>query len=136
MSPLLNTPYFKDNLHLLVFDEVHYVASWGATFRTAYNEIDSMLSLVPHKSVMAMTATSTKKLRADLSAKLMVLRICTRIRTTFSSRSRSLRNSENLANLRILEETFHHFKGLLGGKTQHTDHSGRLQRGGSTNAPW
>jgi len=52
MSPLLNTPYFKDNLHLLVFDEVHYVASWGATFRTAYNEIDSMLSLVPHKSVM------------------------------------------------------------------------------------
>jgi len=52
MSPLLNTPYFKDNLHLLVFDEVHCVASWGATFRTAYNEIDSMLSLVPHKSVM------------------------------------------------------------------------------------
>jgi len=52
VAALLNTPYFKDNLHLLVFDKVHCVASWGATFRTAYNEIDSMLSLVPHKSVM------------------------------------------------------------------------------------
>ena len=67
---LLNTPHFKAHLELLVFDEVHCVASWGATFRTAYDKVDSMLSLVPHRSVMALTATATRTLMASLSTKL------------------------------------------------------------------
>ena len=156
VAALLNTPYFKDNLHLLVFDKVHCVASWGATFRTAYNEIDSMLSLVPHKSVMAMTATSTKKLRADLSAKLRMenpvlivggslntaIHLCVRPAPKFADFLNDLlrelkvvrmhvqirRTIIFFTNLKILEETFHHFKGLLGGKTQYTDSDNQVFR--------
>lgn len=55
------------NLNLVVIDEVHVLSQWGHDFRPAYlRAIDLIEGLSNHPNVMALTATATEKVQADL----------------------------------------------------------------------
>ena len=55
------------NLNLVVIDEVHVLSQWGHDFRPAYlRAVDLIEGLSNHPNVMALTATATEKVQADL----------------------------------------------------------------------
>lgn len=55
------------NLSLIVIDEVHVLSQWGHDFRPAYlRAVDLIEGMINRPNVMALTATATEKVQADL----------------------------------------------------------------------
>lgn len=54
------------NLDMVVVDEAHCISEWGYDFRPSYLEIAKLRDLFPEIPFMALTATATQKVSADI----------------------------------------------------------------------
>jgi ATP-dependent DNA helicase RecQ len=61
------------NVRLLAVDEAHCISEWGHDFRPEYRELAELRKLFPETPMMALTATATERVRADI-IKLLKLR--------------------------------------------------------------
>lgn len=58
------------NVKLIVVDEAHCISQWGYDFRPSYLRIAAVRKLFPAAPVLALTATATPDVVADIMAKL------------------------------------------------------------------
>ncbi|WP_149241358.1 ATP-dependent DNA helicase RecQ [Dyadobacter sp. 32] len=58
------------NICLLAVDEAHCISAWGYDFRPAYLLISDFRKLISRVPVMALTATATEEVQADIMDKL------------------------------------------------------------------
>jgi ATP-dependent DNA helicase RecQ len=61
------------NVRLLAVDEAHCISEWGHDFRPEYRQLAELRKLFPETPLMALTATATERVRADI-VKLLTLR--------------------------------------------------------------
>nr|WP_315256705.1 ATP-dependent DNA helicase RecQ [uncultured Duganella sp.] len=71
----LATPEFQELLRhsdiaLMVIDEAHCISQWGHDFRPAYLEIGAVLETLGRPQVLALTATATDDVIADIRVQL------------------------------------------------------------------
>jgi len=50
----------------IVVDEAHCVVSWGENFRPKFKEIDQLATIFPQAAVVALTATATVRMQAEI----------------------------------------------------------------------
>jgi ATP-dependent DNA helicase RecQ len=60
----------KMKINLLAVDEAHCISQWGYDFRPQYLQIAEVRELLPKVPVLALTATATPKVAADITEKL------------------------------------------------------------------
>src|SRR5437870_4619893 len=58
------------NVNLLAIDEAHCISEWGHDFRPEYRQLAELRPLFPNASMMALTATATERVRADILKQL------------------------------------------------------------------
>ena len=56
----------KWNVNLLAIDEAHCISEWGHDFRPEYRQLSALRDLFPQAPMMALTATATERVRADI----------------------------------------------------------------------
>lgn len=71
----LKTDMFRErirnmNVNLLTIDEAHCISQWGYDFRPSYLEIIEIRNVIPTVPVLALTATATPDVVADIQNKL------------------------------------------------------------------
>ena len=59
-------------ISLLAVDEAHCISQWGHDFRPAYRQIAQFHRIINKPPVMALTATATPKVKADIIASLQL----------------------------------------------------------------
>jgi len=59
-------------VNLLAIDEAHCISQWGYDFRPAYLQIADIRSFFPEAPVLALTASATPKVQADICEKLLM----------------------------------------------------------------
>jgi ATP-dependent DNA helicase RecQ len=60
------------NVTALAIDEAHCISEWGHDFRPEYRKLAELRSLLPNIPVMALTATATARVRADIVSHLLL----------------------------------------------------------------
>jgi len=60
----------KWNVRLIAVDEAHCISEWGHDFRPEYRQLADLRGLFPNAPFMALTATATERVRADIVAHL------------------------------------------------------------------
>src|SRR2546428_6562926 len=63
----------KWDVNLLAIDEAHCISEWGHDFRPEYRQLAQLRDLIPNAPMMALTATATERVRADV-VRLLQLR--------------------------------------------------------------
>ncbi|MGV3586453.1 MAG: RecQ family ATP-dependent DNA helicase [Adhaeribacter sp.] len=58
------------NVSLIAVDEAHCISQWGYEFRPPYLQIAELRELLPDVPVIALTATATAEVKADIQEKL------------------------------------------------------------------
>jgi len=58
------------NVNLFAIDEAHCISEWGHDFRPEYRQINSLRGVFPEVPLMALTATATERVRADIITQL------------------------------------------------------------------
>ncbi len=71
----LSSPLFKARLeqmrvNLIAVDEAHCISQWGYDFRPSYLEICKIRETLPNVPILALTATATKAVAADIQKRL------------------------------------------------------------------
>ncbi|MEZ4309432.1 MAG: DNA helicase RecQ [Polyangiaceae bacterium] len=61
------------DIRLLAVDEAHCISQWGHDFRPEYRRIADLRDLFPKAPVMALSATATERVRADITASLRLV---------------------------------------------------------------
>ncbi|MBQ5664065.1 MAG: RecQ family ATP-dependent DNA helicase [Bacteroidaceae bacterium] len=93
------------NVKMITVDEAHCISQWGHDFRPAYREISKIRNIFPDAPVLALTATATKEVIADIQKQLS-FKESNVIRMSFERKNLSyiVRNTDNKAQelLRIL----------------------------------
>src|SRR5438034_7506685 len=56
----------KWDVNLLAIDEAHCISEWGHDFRPEYRQLSALRDLIPKAPMMALTATATERVRADI----------------------------------------------------------------------
>jgi ATP-dependent DNA helicase RecQ len=56
----------KWNVSLIAVDEAHCISEWGHDFRPEYRQLSALRGLFPTVPMMALTATATERVRADI----------------------------------------------------------------------
>ena len=74
----LATPMFRDfldatKLSLVAVDEAHCISEWGHDFRPDYRNLTSLRGDFPTVPLMALTATATEAVRADILRQLCIM---------------------------------------------------------------
>jgi ATP-dependent DNA helicase RecQ len=60
----------KWKLNLIAVDEAHCISEWGHDFRPEYRQLVQVRALFPKVPMMALTATATERVRADILQQL------------------------------------------------------------------
>ena len=60
-------------INLLAIDEAHCISQWGYDFRPPYMKIAEFRKLIPKVPIIALTATATEEVRADILNRLEML---------------------------------------------------------------
>jgi len=58
------------NVSLIAIDEAHCISEWGHDFRPDYRNLSTLRSHFPKASLIALTATATENVRADIARQL------------------------------------------------------------------
>ena len=71
----LRSPSFVDSMRplgvkLIVVDEAHCISQWGYDFRPSYLKISELRRIFPQAPVLALTASATPEVTADIRARL------------------------------------------------------------------
>ncbi len=56
----------------IAIDEAHCISEWGHDFRPEYRELKKLRTLLPNVPTMALTATATERVRADILRQLQL----------------------------------------------------------------
>lgn len=56
----------KINISLFVIDEAHCISQWGHEFRPDYLKLDTTIERLNHPTTLALSATATKQVQADI----------------------------------------------------------------------
>ena len=66
-----NIDFFKSvNINMVAIDEAHCISEWGHDFRPEYRKLRPMIEAIGNVPVMALTATATPKVQADIQKNL------------------------------------------------------------------
>src|SRR6202163_3050770 len=60
------------NIAQIAIDEAHCISEWGHDFRPEYRELKKLRTHFPDVPVMALTATATERVRADIIKQLQL----------------------------------------------------------------
>ena len=60
------------NIAQIAIDEAHCISEWGHDFRPEYRELKKLRQHLPDAPVMALTATATERVRADIVKQLQL----------------------------------------------------------------
>ena len=69
-NELVQTRIKEMNINLITIDEAHCISEWGHNFRPAYRHISEIREIVPEIPVLALTATATSSVIADIQDNL------------------------------------------------------------------
>jgi len=69
-SPLIIQKIKELTLNCIAVDEAHCISEWGHDFRPSYRQIKSIRAYFPDTTVIALTATATKKVIEDIRVNL------------------------------------------------------------------
>src|SRR5262249_24000300 len=58
------------NIAQLAIDEAHCISEWGHDFRPEYRELKRLRAQLPDVPIMALTATATERVKADIIKQL------------------------------------------------------------------
>lgn len=58
------------NVRLIAIDEAHCISQWGHDFRPAYRSINTLRTLCPNATTIALTATATNQVLKDIEEQL------------------------------------------------------------------
>ncbi len=69
-----NIEFFKSvKISFVAVDEAHCISEWGHDFRPEYRKIKTMIQEIGNVPIMALTATATPKVQADIQKNLQML---------------------------------------------------------------
>lgn len=68
-TQLWNSKDFKDRVKRIIYDEAHCILDWG-DFRPSYQRLCFLRPTIPHATVLALTATATDTMIAEIKTQL------------------------------------------------------------------
>lgn len=72
IQTILKIMYENRALSLVAIDEAHCISTWGHDFRPAYLQLRTVRERFPLVPIMALTATATERVRADIQMELLL----------------------------------------------------------------